>query len=100
MIYTSSFQGLLSLSAATAMGIVIKRCKLPKRVKVAAMSFLTLAYVQTFLGILTLLNHVPTYLAAMHQSGSLLLLSSIVWLSHEAKLIKKCIKYVLFFFNL
>ncbi|MPC94316.1 Cytochrome c oxidase assembly protein COX15 [Portunus trituberculatus] len=41
------------------------------------------------LGISTLLLYVPTALAAMHQSGSLLTLSFAIWLTHELKHIKK-----------
>ncbi len=40
------------------------------------------------LGISTLLLYVPTSLAAMHQSGAMLTLSSALWLSYELKLIK------------
>lgn len=43
---------------------------------------------QVALGISTLLTYVPVSLAATHQSGSLILLSMAVWLSHELKLLK------------
>lgn len=41
------------------------------------------------LGITTLLHYVPTTLAAAHQSGSLFLLSTAIWLTHELKRIPK-----------
>ncbi|KAG7156973.1 Cytochrome c oxidase assembly protein COX15-like [Homarus americanus] len=41
------------------------------------------------LGISTLLLYVPTGLAALHQSGSLLTLSFAIWLTHELKHLKK-----------
>lgn len=43
---------------------------------------------QVGLGIATLLTYVPTPLAASHQSGSLVLLSLAIWLTHEIKLLK------------
>ena len=41
------------------------------------------------MGVATLLLYVPTWLAAMHQSGSLVTLSFAIWLSHELKHLKK-----------
>lgn len=43
---------------------------------------------QVSLGIATLLYYVPTPLAASHQSGSLVLLTLAIWLTHEIKLLK------------
>ncbi|GFS76745.1 cytochrome c oxidase assembly protein COX15, partial [Nephila pilipes] len=40
------------------------------------------------LGIFTLLYQVPKPLAASHQSGALVLLSTAIWLTHELKLLK------------
>lgn len=47
---------------------------------------------QVGLGITTLLLYVPTYLGAMHQCGSLVLLSLATWLTHELKHIKRVAK--------
>ncbi|KAH9633820.1 hypothetical protein HF086_005454 [Spodoptera exigua] len=47
-----------------------------------------MAWLQVSLGIMTLLYYVPTPLAASHQSGSLVLLSLAIWLTHEIKLLK------------
>jgi cytochrome c oxidase assembly protein subunit 15 len=44
---------------------------------------------QVILGISTLLVYVPIPLAASHQSGSLVLLSLAVWLTHELKYVKR-----------
>ena len=44
---------------------------------------------QIGLGITTLLNYVPTPLAATHQSGSLVLLGFAIWLANELKRIPK-----------
>jgi len=44
---------------------------------------------QVILGISTLLMYVPIPLAASHQSGSLVLLSLAVWLTHELKYVKR-----------
>jgi cytochrome c oxidase assembly protein subunit 15 len=43
---------------------------------------------QASLGIATLLLYVPTPLASSHQAGSLVLLSTALWLSHELKNMK------------
>ena len=40
---------------------------------------------QVALGVTTLLTFVPTPTAAMHQSGSLALLSFALWFSHELR---------------
>lgn len=45
-------------------------------------------YFQACLGISTLLFFVPTPLASSHQAGSLVLLSTALWLSHELKNMK------------
>ena len=45
-------------------------------------------FLQASLGISTLLFYVPTPLASSHQAGSLVLLSSALWLSHELKKMK------------
>nr|CAB3233054.1 cytochrome c oxidase assembly protein COX15 homolog [Phallusia mammillata] len=45
--------------------------------------------IQVLLGISTLLTYVPTSLAALHQSGSLTLLSFAIWLTHELRRLPK-----------
>lgn len=48
-----------------------------------------LFYLQVILGITTLLTYVPVSLAASHQAGSLMTLSTAVWLTHELKRLPK-----------
>jgi cytochrome c oxidase assembly protein subunit 15 len=62
---------------------------LPRRAYTAVAVLGTVAWLQVALGITTLLTYVPTALAASHQSGSLLLLSTAVWLTHELKRLPK-----------
>lgn len=80
--------GIATLSLITALYAMSRRVNLPKRAYPAATALLIMAYVQVTLGITTLLTYVPTPVAATHQSGSLLLLSTAIWLSHELKLLK------------
>ena len=62
---------------------------LPPRARLALRSLVAMAFVQVGLGISTLLLYVPTDLAALHQSGSLVLLSFAIWLATELKRIPK-----------
>lgn len=62
---------------------------LPPRARLAANALLGMAVVQITLGVTTLLTYVPTHLAATHQSGSLVLLSFALWLTHELKRLPK-----------
>lgn len=50
--------------------------------RLASKSLLTMVGLQVSLGISTLLLYVPTHLAATHQAGSLILLSTCLWLRH------------------
>eukprot|EP01128_Nolandella_sp_AFSM9_P003576 TRINITY_DN1548_c0_g1_i2.p1 TRINITY_DN1548_c0_g1~~TRINITY_DN1548_c0_g1_i2.p1 ORF type:complete len:487 (+),score=122.97 TRINITY_DN1548_c0_g1_i2:90-1550(+) len=61
--------------------------KLPliPQTRLALNSLLLMANLQVALGISTLLNSVPTHLAATHQGGSLTLLSIAVWLMMQVK---------------
>ncbi|EEZ97849.1 heme A synthase COX15 [Tribolium castaneum] len=81
--------GTTTLTVITAMYLMSRRRLLPRRAYTAAAVFGALAWLQVALGITTLLTYVPTALAASHQSGSLLLLSSAVWLTHELKRLPK-----------
>lgn len=58
---------------------------LHSRAVMAANCMMGMALVQVALGITTLLTYVPTPTAAMHQSGSLTLLSFALWFSHELR---------------
>lgn len=68
------------------------KLKLPRRARVAV-HFLALATVlQITLGIYTLLNYVPTKLAASHQANALLTLTASLWLSKELQWIRRVAK--------
>lgn len=51
---------------------------------VAGLTVLVLA-IQITLGVLTVLNAVPVALGAMHQGGSMVLMTMILWLNHELR---------------
>lgn len=80
--------GISTLSFVSALWLLSRRTILPKRSYKAVNAAMAIAWLQVALGISTLLNYVPVSLAAAHQSGSLLLLSSAIWLSHELRLLK------------
>nr|CAG4649270.1 EOG090X04TT [Scapholeberis mucronata]SVE93568.1 EOG090X04TT [Scapholeberis mucronata] len=67
-----------------------RRLVLPRRARYAVNALAGMALIQASLGISTLLFYVPTPLASSHQAGSLVLLSTALWLSHELK----CMRYI------
>ncbi|KAF4525550.1 hypothetical protein B566_EDAN012957 [Ephemera danica] len=81
--------GTSTLLAISGLYLVSKRRALPPRAYKATAALAAMAWMQVALGIATLLCYVPVPLAATHQSGSLLLLSLAVWLTHEIKLLPK-----------
>nr|SVE76956.1 EOG090X04TT [Daphnia lumholtzi] len=68
--------------------LLSRRIVLPTRARYAANALAAMAWMQASLGIATLLFYVPTPLASSHQAGSLVLLSTALWLSHELKNMK------------
>ncbi|XP_076104618.1 heme A synthase COX15-like [Mytilus galloprovincialis] len=66
-----------------------RKAPLPPRARMAVNALLAMSIIQASLGITTLLTYVPTPVAATHQSGSLVLLSIAVWLTHELRRIPK-----------
>ncbi|XP_011496035.1 PREDICTED: cytochrome c oxidase assembly protein COX15 homolog [Ceratosolen solmsi marchali] len=78
-----------TLFLVTYLAIISKKYKLCGRAATAILAVLISTYMQAFLGIFTLYSYVSTHSATAHQSGSLVLLSTIVWLCHEMKCIKK-----------
>ncbi|KAG5343369.1 COX15 protein, partial [Acromyrmex heyeri] len=84
--------GITTITLITCLGILSRKHKLPNRGKKAVTAVLCAAYLQVLLGISTLLYHVPVTLAASHQSGSLILLSTIIWLCHELRYLGKFAK--------
>ncbi|XP_063926185.1 cytochrome c oxidase assembly protein COX15 homolog [Zophobas morio] len=81
--------GTVTVSVISALYLMSRKRILPRRAYTAAAVLGAVAWLQVALGITTLLTYVPTALAASHQSGSLLLLSSAVWLTHELKRLPK-----------
>lgn len=81
--------GITTVTAITGLYFLSRRIPLPRRAKMAVATLLTVAYAQVGLGISTLLMYVPTPLAAVHQSGSLALLSVALWLMNELRRIPK-----------
>ncbi|EFN70127.1 Cytochrome c oxidase assembly protein COX15-like protein [Camponotus floridanus] len=81
--------GIATIALITCLGIMSRKHKLSSRGRKAVAAVLCAGYLQVLLGISTLLTHVPLILAASHQSGSLILLSTIIWLCHELKYLKK-----------
>ncbi|EDW01915.1 cytochrome c oxidase assembly protein COX15 homolog [Drosophila grimshawi] len=80
--------GITTVSLITALYLITRSQKLPKRAKWAINAVTIMAWTQATLGVTTLLTYVPVPLATAHQSGSLLLLSFAVWLSHELRFLK------------
>jgi heme a synthase len=58
---------------------------LPKPLKIGFNLVFGITCLQITLGITTLLQHVPTKIAASHQLGSLTLLTNLLWLTHFLK---------------
>ncbi|CAL7938408.1 unnamed protein product [Xylocopa violacea] len=84
--------GITTLSLITYIGIVSRKYKLPGNARKAIIAVLCAGYLQVLLGISTLVHHVPLPLAASHQSGSLIVLSTMIWLCHELKYLKYVLK--------
>ncbi|KAF3426438.1 hypothetical protein E2986_01023 [Frieseomelitta varia] len=84
--------GITTLSLITYIATVSRKYKLPGNAKKAVTAVLCAGYLQVLLGILTLVHHVPVSLGACHQSGSLIVLSTMIWLCHELKYLKYILK--------
>jgi len=80
--------GVTTLAAITLLALKSRKLPLHPRARTAVMALTTMGWIQPTLGIATLLLYVPTWLAATHQSGALVTLSSALWLSYELKLLK------------
>ncbi|CAJ0586869.1 unnamed protein product, partial [Mesorhabditis spiculigera] len=79
----------LTLFSISLTWLVGRRMNLPKRAKLALHASLGMAYTQALLGISTLVHFVPIWLAALHQSGSMALITAVLWLGTELKRIPK-----------
>lgn len=85
-------QGITTLTLISLVALKSRKLKLPGRSRAAIFALLVAGYAQATIGISTLINQVPIDRAAAHQSGSLVLLSAIIWLCHELKHMKKFIR--------
>ncbi|OQR79406.1 cytochrome c oxidase assembly protein COX15-like [Tropilaelaps mercedesae] len=73
----------------TALYIHSRKVPLPPRARLATHTMLAAAWLQVGLGITTLLTYVPTPIAVSHQAGALTLLTTLLWVTHELKLIQR-----------
>ncbi|XP_055386801.1 cytochrome c oxidase assembly protein COX15 homolog [Condylostylus longicornis] len=80
--------GTTTLALISGLWLLSRRRILPKRAYWAANAVALMGWTQVALGITTLLTYVPVSIAACHQSGSLVLLSLAIWLTHELKFLK------------
>ncbi|KAI8622172.1 cytochrome oxidase assembly protein-domain-containing protein [Chytriomyces sp. MP71] len=76
-------------TAVTFLWVASRRFTLPRSSRLAINALLGVTALQVSLGISTLLYLVPVPLAAAHQSGSLLLLSTSLWLLHTLRILPK-----------
>jgi len=81
--------GITTCSAVLYLWLLSRKTKLPPRARLAVNVLGAGVICQVSLGIATLVYYVPTLLAASHQSGSLVLLSIAMWLTHELKRLPK-----------
>ncbi|KAJ3130945.1 Cytochrome c oxidase assembly protein cox15 [Physocladia obscura] len=82
----------LAMTTATAVAglwVASRRFTLPRSSRLAVNALIGVTALQVTLGISTLLYLVPVPLAAAHQSGSLLLLSTSLWLLHTLRRLPK-----------
>ncbi|CAH1398465.1 unnamed protein product [Nezara viridula] len=84
--------GITTLSVISGLWLLSRKRTLPPRAYKAANALAIMAWTQVLLGITALVHYVPVSLAALHQSGSLVLLSFAVWLTHELKYVKRVVK--------
>ncbi|KNC85181.1 hypothetical protein SARC_02638 [Sphaeroforma arctica JP610] len=68
-----------------------RKARLPYRAKVAVNCMAGMVCLQVSLGIATLLYFVPTPLAVTHQSGSVALLTTALWVMNELRFARKAI---------
>lgn len=80
--------GITTVTVISALWLLSKRLTLPSRAYWAMNAAIATAWFQATLGINTLLHHVPVSLAAAHQSISIFLFSSAIWLTHELRFLK------------
>eukprot|EP00095_Tigriopus_kingsejongensis_P000231 maker-scaffold55_size446313-snap-gene-2.15 protein:Tk00231 transcript:maker-scaffold55_size446313-snap-gene-2.15-mRNA-1 annotation:"AGAP001744-PA" len=85
--------GTTTLAFITFLALKARGLPLTPRAKNAVIALTAMGWMQVGLGITTLLLYVPVPIAALHQSGALVTLTTALWLSHELK-IMKALKYI------
>lgn len=80
--------GTTTLGVITALAIRSRNAPLPPQARMAMAALLGMGWMQVGLGITTLLLYVPVPVAALHQAGALMTLSTALWVSHELKFMK------------
>ena len=81
--------GTSTLAAICLYAFSVRGVPLNPRARLALKCLVGMGWTQVALGISTLLLYVPVSLAALHQSGSLALLSFAIWFANELKRIPK-----------
>jgi cytochrome c oxidase assembly protein subunit 15 len=81
--------GISTITAVCLYALTMRRMPIPSRARLALNTLVGMSFLQVGLGISTLLLYVPVSLAAVHQSGSLALLSFAIWLATELKRLPK-----------
>lgn len=84
--------GITTFTAAQLLWLASRKLVLPRPTRLAVTSIAHMAWIQASLGLCTLLYFVPIPLAAMHQAGSLTLLTLSTWLFHTVSRRKPIIK--------
>ncbi|CAL8089733.1 unnamed protein product [Calicophoron daubneyi] len=90
--FTHRMLAYASCIAATGLWALTMRSGLActgPRIRLAAHLVLGTAFAQSTLGVLTLLYYVPVSLGAIHQGGSLVFFSSLLWFTHCLRAIPK-----------
>ncbi|VDK21230.1 unnamed protein product [Anisakis simplex] len=83
------FQAYITLLSVTTTWLIGRRMNLGRRAKIALHSTMAMGYAQVLLGIVTLVHYVPVWLGALHQSGSMAVMTFVFWLSNEIRRIPK-----------
>ncbi|KAI8801736.1 cytochrome oxidase assembly protein-domain-containing protein [Cladochytrium replicatum] len=80
--------GITTLTAVSSLWLFSRRIPLPPVARTATNLLLLAGWGQVALGITTLLYMVPIPVAAMHQAGSVTLLTAALWLTHVIKRVR------------
>ncbi|KAF8564735.1 hypothetical protein P879_08106 [Paragonimus westermani] len=81
-----------TVAVATALWVSVMRVGVAQtgpRIRNAAHLILAAVWGQSALGVLTLLHYVPVSLGVMHQGGSLVLFSTLLWFTHCLRAVPK-----------